>query len=48
MGTFFSIGLAFFLDYLDNTMKTLRTSRVHLGVPLLGVIPEDRTTTVAG
>lgn len=34
------IGVAFFLDYLDNTLKTPDDVRVHLGAPLLGVIPE--------
>lgn len=34
------IGIAFFLEYLDNTLKTPDDVRLHLGAPLLGVIPE--------
>ena len=37
---FLGLGLAFFLDYLDNTLKTPEDVRHYLGVPLLGVIPE--------
>jgi capsular exopolysaccharide synthesis family protein len=41
LGLFLSIGAAFFLEYLDNTLKTPDDVRDHLGVPLLGVIPEQ-------
>jgi polysaccharide biosynthesis transport protein len=40
LGAVLSIGLAFFLDYLDNTLKTPDDVRHHLGVPFLGVIPD--------
>ena len=30
----------FFLEYLDNTLKTPDDVRTHLGAPLLGVVPE--------
>ena len=40
LGAFLSIGLAFFLEYLDNTLKTPDDVRLHLGAPLLGVVPE--------
>jgi polysaccharide biosynthesis transport protein len=40
LGLALGIGLAFFLDYLDSTLKTPDDVRNHLGVPLLGVIPE--------
>jgi capsular exopolysaccharide synthesis family protein len=40
LGAFLSIGLAFFLEYLDNTLKTPDDVRQHLGAPLLGVVPE--------
>ena len=40
LGAFLSIGLAFFLEYLDNTLKTPDDVRHHLGAPLLGVVPE--------
>jgi capsular exopolysaccharide synthesis family protein len=39
-GLMLGIGLAFFLDYLDSTLKTPEDVKNHLGVPLLGVIPE--------
>jgi capsular exopolysaccharide synthesis family protein len=40
LGLFLGIGLAFFLDYLDNTVKTPEDVRKELGAPLLAVIPE--------
>jgi succinoglycan biosynthesis transport protein ExoP len=40
LGLALGIGLAFFLDYLDSTLKTPEDVRHYLGVPLLGVIPE--------
>jgi succinoglycan biosynthesis transport protein ExoP len=40
LGGFLSVGLAFFLEYLDNTLKTPDDVRLHLGTPLLGVVPE--------
>jgi len=44
MGLFLGLALgvmaAFFLEYLDNSIKTPEEVRLHLGVPLLGVIPE--------
>ena len=40
LGLFLGIGLAFFLDYLDNTVKTPEDVRKQLGAPLLAVIPE--------
>src|SRR5204863_7301243 len=33
------IGLAFFIDYLDNRMKTPEDLKAYLGVPFLGMIP---------
>jgi capsular exopolysaccharide synthesis family protein len=41
LGLFLSGGAVFFLEYLDNTLKTPDDVRDHLGVPLLGVIPEQ-------
>lgn len=40
LGLFLGIGLAFFLEYLDNTIKTPEDVRQHLPAPLLGVIGE--------
>jgi capsular exopolysaccharide synthesis family protein len=51
LGLFLAIGLAFLLEYLDNTIKTPEDVRVHLpGVPLLGVVPEsqDANLVVSG
>ncbi len=42
LGLFLGLGAAFFLEYLDNTLKTPDDVRHHLGVPLLGVIPEQK------
>jgi succinoglycan biosynthesis transport protein ExoP len=48
LGAVLSVGLAFFLDYLDNTLKTPDDVRNHLGVPLLGVIPDAGENRVGG
>jgi capsular exopolysaccharide synthesis family protein len=40
LGLFLGVGLAFFLDYLDNTVKTPDDVRKMLGAPMLGLIPE--------
>jgi succinoglycan biosynthesis transport protein ExoP len=48
LGAVLSVGLAFFLDYLDNTLKTPDDVRNHLGVPLLGVIPDAGESRVGG
>ncbi len=45
LGLALGVGLAFFLDYLDSTLKTPDDVRNHLGVPLLGVIPEAKEGT---
>jgi len=41
------IGLAFFLDYMDNTIKTAEDVEERLGIPILGMVPlmekEDRS-----
>jgi polysaccharide biosynthesis transport protein len=51
MGILFSllagIGVAFFLDYMDNTVKTAEDAEQRLGFPILGMVPmikkEDET-----
>jgi polysaccharide biosynthesis transport protein len=40
MGT----GLAFFLEYLDNTIKTPMDVSIKLGLPVLGMIPFENAT----
>jgi len=44
LGLGLGVLLAFFLEYLDNTIKTPEDIREHLGVPLLGVISEMEST----
>jgi len=39
VGVFLGAGLAFFQEYLDNTVKTADEVKQLLGVPLLGVVP---------
>ncbi|MCP4253458.1 MAG: polysaccharide biosynthesis tyrosine autokinase [Candidatus Scalindua sp.] len=38
LGLFVGIGLSFFLEYLDNTIKSPDDVEQYLGIPLLGVI----------
>ncbi len=38
LGLFGGIGLAFFIEYLDNTVKTPEEAEERLGLPMLGVI----------
>ncbi|MFZ2631253.1 MAG: polysaccharide biosynthesis tyrosine autokinase [Desulfosalsimonadaceae bacterium] len=33
------IGLGFFLDYMDNTVKTSEDAEARLGIPVLGMVP---------
>jgi succinoglycan biosynthesis transport protein ExoP len=39
LGLFGGVGLAFFIEYLDNTIKSAEDVEAKLGVPVLGVIP---------
>jgi capsular exopolysaccharide synthesis family protein len=39
IGLFGGVGLAFFIEYLDNTIKSTEDVEAKLGVPVLGVIP---------
>lgn len=41
LGLGLGVGVAFFLDYLDNTIKTPEDVREHLKAPLLAVIAES-------
>jgi capsular exopolysaccharide synthesis family protein len=38
LGLFGGIGLAFFIEYLDNTIKTPEEAEERLGLPMLGII----------
>ena len=40
---FIGIGLAFFLEYLDNTIKRPEDVEQYLGIQLLGVIEKIKT-----
>ncbi|WP_270565913.1 YveK family protein [Clostridium beijerinckii] len=41
LGLMISVGLAFLLEFLDNTFKTKDQLEQILGVPVIGAIPED-------
>lgn len=42
------IGLAFFLEYLDNTVKTTEDAEKRLSIPVLGMVPfyKDKTQAI--
>jgi len=40
LGLFLGIGLAFFLEYLENTVRTPDDVAQHLGLSVLGVVPQ--------
>ncbi len=42
LGLFFGIGLAFFLEYFDNTIKSPDDVERYLGIPLLGVVKRSK------
>ncbi len=39
-GLFFGVVLAFFVEYLDTSIKTVDDIEKHLGCPVLGIIPQ--------
>lgn len=41
LGIMASIGIIFLLEYSDNTIKTEKDIEKYLGVPVVGVIPEN-------
>ena len=41
VGLIFGVGIAFFLEYLDTSVKTLEDVERYLQVPVLAVIPKD-------
>ncbi len=41
VGLMFGVGVAFFLEYLDTSVKTLEDVERYLQVPVLAVIPKD-------
>ncbi len=40
IGMVAGIGLAFFIEYLDTSVKTVEDVERHLGLPVLGIIPQ--------
>ncbi len=40
LGLFGGLGIAFFLDYLDDRLKTPEETERHLGLPSLGMVPD--------
>lgn len=41
VGLVFGVGIAFFLEYLDTSVKTLEDVERYLEVPVLAVVPKD-------
>lgn len=41
IGIVAGVGLAFFIEYLDTSVKTIDDVERHLGLPVLGVIPQN-------
>ena len=44
LGLFGGCGLAFFLEYLDQTIRTEEDIQEHFNLPVLSVIPKSETT----
>ena len=42
LGLAFGVGLAFFFEYMDKTIKTPNDIKQFLGTPVLGMLPYDR------
>jgi len=45
-GLFVAVGLAFFVNYLDDSLKSQEDIETHLRVPFLGYIPNIKTNSV--
>lgn len=41
VGLALGVGLAFLIEYLDTSVKTMQDIEAALGVPVLAVIPRD-------
>jgi len=41
LGLMISVGLAFLLEFMDNTFKTKEQLEQILGIPVIGTIPDD-------
>jgi uncharacterized protein involved in exopolysaccharide biosynthesis/Mrp family chromosome partitioning ATPase len=42
LGLLFSSGLAFFIEYMDNTIKDPKDISIRLDLPVLGMVPFDK------
>jgi len=40
LGVFLGVGLAFLIEFMDNTIKTKEDAEKILGLPVLGQIPD--------
>ena len=48
VGLVFGVGLAFFIEYLDTSVKTMEDVETFLQVPVLAVIPKNITLLING
>lgn len=48
VGLVFGVGLAFFIEYMDTSVKTMEDIEAFLHVPVLGVIPKNISLLVGG
>jgi succinoglycan biosynthesis transport protein ExoP len=49
MGIACGVGLAFFLEYFDQTIRTEENIQDHLDIPILSVIPKaDKSASYGG
>jgi capsular exopolysaccharide synthesis family protein len=46
IGLVFGVGLAFFIEYLDTSVKTLDDVEKYLRIPVLAVVPRDVATLI--
>lgn len=48
LGLFLGLGAAFFVDYLDNTIRSAEDIERYLGLPLLAMVPKSDDPNSAG
>ncbi|EPZ59931.1 hypothetical protein H477_0764 [[Clostridium] sordellii ATCC 9714] len=48
LGIMASLFVIFLLEYMDNKIKSPQDIEKHLGLPLLGVIPNERKVRKGG
>jgi capsular exopolysaccharide synthesis family protein len=47
-GVFMGVGLSFFIEFLDTSLKIMDDIEKHLGLPVLGVIPQHAEPLLEG